>query len=106
MNIDVPKERPSWDQLVEIAMQHALYEGFWPTDVDADELQDYIDICKKKEEYGQKVRNDLRKNLDQCAKMWVYLDQIKKLGEFKASAADVILEKKAAKTSESPRASL
>ena len=53
--------------------------------------------CKKKEKYGQKVRKDIRSILDQAAKMWVYLNSIGKLGEFKAYAADIILAEKDAK---------
>ena len=80
MNIEMPKKRPSWDTLVEIAMQHVLFDGYWPTEIEeGDEAKTYIDICKKKEQYGQKVRQDLRSILDQIAKMWVYLEQIEKL---------------------------
>ncbi len=33
MNVNIPKERPSWDALVEIAMKHVVYEGYVPTEI-------------------------------------------------------------------------
>jgi hypothetical protein len=101
MNMELPKERPSWDALVEVVMKYVLYDGYLPTDVEeGDDAAVYIEACKKKEEYGQKVRQDIRTVLDQAAKIWVYLDSIKELDNFKAYAADLILEKKAAKAQE------
>jgi hypothetical protein len=101
MNVQPPKERPSWDTLVEIAMKYIVYEGYWPTEIEeGDDAAMYIDICRKKEEYGQKVRQDIRTVLDQCAKMWVYLDSIGQLSEFKMHVADVVLSQKAAKAQE------
>jgi hypothetical protein len=101
MNVEIPKKRPSWDTLVELVMQHVIFEGYWPTEIEeGDEAKTYIDICKKKEKYGQKVRKDLRSILDQTAKMWVYLEKIEKLGGFKAYAANLILEEKARKAAE------
>jgi hypothetical protein len=101
MNVQIPKERPSWDALVEIAMKHVVYEGYIPTDVEeGDDAAMYIELCKKKEQYGQKVRQDGRIVLDQAAKMWVYLGEIGKLDDFKAHAADLILAQKEAKQKE------
>jgi len=82
-------------------MKHVVYEGYVPTDIEeGDDLSQYIEVCKKKEEYGQKVRQDGRAVLDQAAKMWVYLGQIGKLDDFKAYAADLILAQKEAKQQE------
>jgi hypothetical protein len=101
MNVEVPKERPSWDALVEIAMKYIVYEGYSPTEVEeGEEAAMYIDICRKKEEYGQKVRQDIRSLMDQTAKIWVYLDSIGELDKFKAHAADIVLSQKAAKAQE------
>lgn len=101
MNVEYPKERPSWDALVQIAMQYITFEGYLPTDVEeGSEAEQYIAICKKKEEYGKKVRKDIRSILDQSAKMWVYLGQIGKLDEFKVYTVDLVLKQKAAKTKE------
>ncbi|MCE5186638.1 MAG: hypothetical protein LLF76_10990 [Planctomycetaceae bacterium] len=95
MKVPMPKERPTWDQLVEVAMQHVLYEGYLPAVVEDAEKQQYVEICKKKEEYGQKVRTDMRKMLDQCARIWCYLDKTGQLGAYKSHEADLILQQKA-----------
>lgn len=100
-NMELPKERPSWDALVEIVMTFIVVDGYWPADVEkGDDAAMYIELCKKKEEYGQKVRKDIRSVLDQAAKAWVYLDSIGELDNFKAYAADVIVAQKTAKAQE------
>lgn len=93
MGVPKPQKRPSWDEIMDVVMQYVLFEGYLPTKVEeGNDLVQYVDICKKKEMYGQKVRQDLRSALDQCARMWVYLDSINKLGGFKAYYADLKLE--------------
>jgi len=92
MNIPKPKKRPSWNEIMDVVMKHVVFEGYLPTTVQEDELTQYIQICNQKEQYGQKVRKDLRSALDQCARMWVYLDSIGKLDDFKAYYADLRLE--------------
>jgi len=92
MNIPKPKERPSWDEIMNIAMEHVIFEGYAPTTIEDDELTHYIEMCQKKEQYGQKVRQDLRGALDQCARMWVFLDSTGKLADFKAYYADLQLQ--------------
>ncbi|MCE5186639.1 MAG: hypothetical protein LLF76_10995 [Planctomycetaceae bacterium] len=89
MNIRPPNQRPTWDQLVEIAMQHVLAQGYLPADVEDSEMQQFAAACKKKEEYGQKVLGDIRAIMDQCVRMWIYLRQIGRLDDFKAHEADV-----------------
>lgn len=92
MNVPEPDKRPSWDEIMGIVMQHVIYEGYLPTTIEEDELAHYIQICKQKEQYGQKVRQGLSSALDQCARMWVYLDSIGKLADYKAYYADLRLE--------------
>lgn len=95
MKIPAPKSRPSWDEIMEIAMKHVIFEGYLPTAIEEkEELQQFIDMCKKKEEYGQKVRQDGRTTLDQCARAWVFLKALNKKDEFKAYYADLKLEQK------------
>lgn len=94
MNVQIPKERPTWDQLMDIAMKHVMLDGFLPTAIEPDELAEYIEMCKKKEEYGQKVRKDIRTTVDQCGRMWAYLDSIGELGNFKSAAADKLVAQK------------
>ncbi|MHC5082559.1 MAG: hypothetical protein ACYTET_01275 [Planctomycetota bacterium] len=98
----MPKERPSWDQLVEeVAMKHVVQEGYLPTDIEeGDDAKLYSDLCKKKEEYGQKVRRDLRQYAEQAAKMWVYLDSINELDNYKVYMVDLKLEKKSIQAGE------
>ncbi len=91
-------KRPSWDELMELVMGHVLTEGYLPTDVEeGDDLAQYIQVCRKKEEYGQKVRQEMRLALDQCARIWVYLDSIEQKDKFKAYYADLKLTQKAQK---------
>ena len=91
-------KRPSWDELMELVMGHVLTEGYLPTDVEeGDDLAQYIQVCKKKEEYGQKVRQEMRLALDQCARIWVYLDSIDQKDKFKAHYADLKLAQKSQK---------
>jgi hypothetical protein len=92
MNIAEPKKRPSWDEIMDIVMQHVIFEGYLPTTIEEDELANYVQMCKQKEQYGQKVRKGLRSALDQCARMWVYLDSIGKLADYKAYYADLRLD--------------
>lgn len=94
-------KRPTWDELMSVVMRHVLVEGYLPTTVEqGDELNEFTTMCRKKEEYGQKVRQELRSNVDQCARMWVYLDSIKKLDEFKSAYAGLKLQQKLAKDQE------
>ena len=101
MNIPRPQTRPSWDDIMTVAMKHVLFEGYLPTDVEGgDDLAQFVDMCKKKEAYGQKVRQDLRTSLDQCARVWVYLTKINKKDEFKAYYLDLKLEQQSQQASE------
>lgn len=101
MNIPAPKSRPSWDEIMEIAMKHVIFEGYLPTAIEeGDDLKAFVDMCKKKEEYGQKVRQDGRTTLDQCARVWVFLKSINKKDEFKAYYADLKMEQKAQMTAQ------
>ena len=96
MGIPKPKSRPSWNELMEVAMEHVVYEGYMPTHVEkGEDLEQYTEMCRKKEEYGQKVRQDLRSYLDQCARMWVYLQSQNKLDAFKVYCADMVSQHQA-----------
>ncbi len=76
-DIPLPKNLPTWEELVEFAMRFVLYEGFVPMEFDGDEdVQKFIEVCKKKEEYAQKVRKDMRAYVNDCLKMWIYLGTI------------------------------
>jgi hypothetical protein len=58
-------------------MQHVLYEGYLPTDVSGmDELNMIKKICAQKEQYGQKVRKEMRDTIQRCLNIWFYLETI------------------------------
>ncbi|MHC4552815.1 MAG: hypothetical protein ACYSUT_08635, partial [Planctomycetota bacterium] len=95
-NIPIPEKRPTWDELVEIAMQHVMFEGYMPTEIEGEtEMLMFQELCKKKEEYGRKVRKDVHDVLTKGVRIWIYLGTINEQGNAKALAADMILEKKA-----------
>jgi hypothetical protein len=74
----------TWEQTVELAMKHVLREGYLPTDIEGEEeLQMYKDICKRKEDYGRKVRKELREAVQKCLNMWLYLEKIDQQATFK-----------------------
>lgn len=90
MNMPRPKKRPSWDEIMDVAMKHVVFEGYVPTHVEeGEDLSSYVEICEKKEQYGHKVRRDLKSVVDQCARMWVYLDSVGKLNDVKSYYADL-----------------
>ncbi len=95
-NIPIPEKRPTWDEIVEIAMKHVMFEGYAPTVIEGgEEMEMYKDLCKNKERYGQKVREDLHDILRKGVRMWLYLGTIDEQGNAKAQAADMVLEQKA-----------
>ncbi len=98
MNIPKPTKSPSWDDIMEVSMKHVVFEGYLPTHVEeGEDLAHFMEMCKKKEEYGQKVRKELRAAADQCARMWVYLDSIGRKDDFKVSYVALREEQEAQK---------
>lgn len=82
--VKLPKKPLTWDQLVEIAMQHELHVGYMPTHVsDAEELAMIRKVCQQKQTYGQKVRRDLGDVVKKCMNIWVYLGTIDRQGDCK-----------------------
>ncbi len=76
-NIELPIKPMTWDQLVEWAMEFVLDGGFEPTETKSDEEVKMIkDICKQKEAYTKKIRNDLRKIAQDCMEMKAYMESI------------------------------
>ena len=54
--VKLPDNRPTWDQFVELAMQHVLSEGYMLTQLSGEEELAMIKkICEQKEVDGQKV---------------------------------------------------
>ncbi|MHC4556778.1 MAG: hypothetical protein ACYTFW_10775 [Planctomycetota bacterium] len=80
--VKLPDKPPTWEQIVEVAMQHVLYEGYMPTQLSGgDELTMIKKICGQKEAYGQKVRKELREVVKSCMDIWTYLGPIDKQAE-------------------------
>lgn len=101
MNIPKPQKRPSWEEIMEFAMQYVIYDGYLPTVLEeGEDLSQFIQACTKKEEYGQKVRKELRASVDQCARMWVYLGSIDKKNDYKVYYAGLKLKEKEQKDQE------
>jgi len=76
-NIKLPEKWNTWDQLVDLAMEFVLYEGFEPTDVNgSEEIEMFKQICERKEKYGKKVQTDFQKIAQSCMDMKAYLDSI------------------------------
>jgi hypothetical protein len=88
---------PNWDQIVEVSMKHVIFEGYLPSNVEDEEFTMYIDICKRNENYAQKVHSDLTGVIDQAVTMWVFLDRIGELGNFKTYMIGLELDKKTKK---------
>ena len=75
--ITLPEKPLTWEQAVELAMKHVLYEGYMPTDVQGQaELDMLKKICEQKEKYGQKVRKELRQVVKISMNIWTYLGTI------------------------------
>jgi len=76
-DIKLPEKFMTWDQLVELAMEFSLNEGYVPTDVTGPEEVVMIQqICDQKERYGKKVQVDLRKTVQDCLDLKAFLDSI------------------------------
>jgi type III secretory pathway component EscV len=76
-NIQLPDKPMTWEEVAELAMEHIMYEGYMPTDVQGpEELEMLKKICGQKERYGQKVRKDLRQVVKKCMNIWTYLGTI------------------------------
>ncbi len=81
-NIELPDKPFTWDQLVEFAMEFVMEEGYIPTDVDGKkEIEMIKKICRQKEKYGKKVRDELRKVAQECMNMKAYMESIDQFEE-------------------------
>lgn len=71
-------------------MMHVQFEGYVPAQIEeGNDLNQFIEICSKKEQYGQKARSEMRQAMEKCAPKWVYLDSIHEKGNFKAYCANL-----------------
>jgi hypothetical protein len=77
LNVKLPEKPATWEQLVTVAMEHTIFEGYFPTDVaSGEELTTIKRICGQKETYGKKVRSELHDTIRDCMNIWTYLGTI------------------------------
>jgi len=99
--IVLPKKLPTWEETVQFAMRFILYEGYIPMQfIDAEDIRGFIEVCKKKEQYAQKVRGEMRGYVKDCLKMWTYLGTIDQQAACKEWAVQLKLEAEKAKAAE------
>ena len=76
-DIELPNKLPTWDELAEFSMRFIISEGYIPMDFDGtDDVASFIEVVKKKEQYAQKVRQEMRGYVKDALKMWIYLGEI------------------------------
>jgi hypothetical protein len=76
-DIALPKKLPTWEESAQFSMRFVLYEGYRPMQFDSvEDAQGFAEVCKKKEQYAQKVRKEMRNYVKDCLKMWTYLGTI------------------------------
>ena len=100
-NIALPKKLPTWEESADFAMRFIIFEGHVPMQFDGDEdLQSFVEVCKKKEAYAQKVRREMRSYVRDCLKMWTYLGTIGQQSAAREWAAQMKLDAEKARSAE------
>ena len=89
----MPKKRPTWEELAQFSMRFVLHEGYRPMQFDSvEDAKGFADVCKKKEEYAQKVRKEMLNYVKDCLKMWTYLGTINQQSAAKEWAVGMKLD--------------
>lgn len=100
-DIDIPGRLPSWEETAEFAMRFIIDEGFIPMQFDgSDDLTSYIELVKKKEQYAQKVRREMRGYVKDTLKMWIYLGNIGGQAKCKEWAVQMKVDAEVSKNAE------
>jgi hypothetical protein len=100
-DIELPHKLPTWDELAEFAMRFIISEGYVPMDFDgSDDLASFIEVVKKKEQYAQKVRQEMRGYVKDALKMWIYLGDIGEQSAAKVWAVQMKVDAEKAKGAE------
>jgi hypothetical protein len=100
-DIDVPKGLPTWEETAEFAMRFIIDEGYVPMQFDGqDDIADFIQVAKQKEQYAQKVRKEMRSYVKDALKMWIYLGQIGEQSAAKEWAVQMKLDAEKGKNAE------
>lgn len=100
-DVTLPKKTPTWDELAEFAMRFITHEGYVPMSFDgAEDLASYVEVTKKKEQYAQKVRREMRSYVEDCLKMWTYLGNINEQAACKEWVVQMKVEAEKSKAAE------
>jgi hypothetical protein len=82
--IKVPEKPMTWEQMVEVAMRFVVQEGYLPVEfADGDELRQYKNVLKNRENFLKKIRSDVTNQVEACLKAWFYLGTINQQTGFK-----------------------
>ena len=100
-DIALPKKLPTWEESAEFAMRFIIDEGYIPHQFDGDEdIKSFVDLCKRKEQYAQKVRKEMRAYVKDCLKMWTYLGTIDQQSACKEWVAQMKVDSMKSKNAE------
>jgi anti-sigma-K factor RskA len=101
LDAKMPKKLPSWEELAQFSMRFVLHEGYRPMLFDnAEDAAGFAEVCRKKEEYAQKVRKEMRGYVKDCLKMWTYLGTIGEQSAAKEWAVGMKLDAEKMKNAE------
>lgn len=101
LDVSMPKKLPTWEELAQFSMRFVLHEGYLPMQFDSPEdAAGFADVCRKKEEYAQKVRKEMRGYVKDALKMWTYLGTIGEQAAAKEWAVGMKLEAEKMKNAE------
>lgn len=65
-----------------------------------EDTQGFAEVCKKKEQYAQKVRKEMRGYVKDCLKMWIYLGTIDQQSAAKEWAVQMKLDAEKSRNAE------
>jgi hypothetical protein len=100
-DLDAPLKTPTWEALAEFAMRFIIYEGHVPMQFDGPEdVASYIQVAKKKEQYAQKVRREMRGYVKDSLEIWIYLGQIGQQAAFEEWEVQMKVDSEKAKSAE------
>ncbi|MHC4998359.1 MAG: hypothetical protein ACYTEM_04960 [Planctomycetota bacterium] len=97
----MPKKRPTWEELAQFSMRFVLHEGYRPMQFDsAEDAAGFAEVCRKKEQYAQKVRKEMLGYVEDTLKMWTYLGTIGEQSAAKEWAVGMKLDAEKMKNAE------
>ncbi|MHC4554226.1 MAG: hypothetical protein ACYSUS_02855 [Planctomycetota bacterium] len=97
----MPKKRPTWEELAQFSMRFVLHEGYRPMQFDSvEDAAGFAEVCRKKEQYAQKVRKEMLGYVEDLLKMWTYLGTIGEQSAAKEWAVGMKLDAEKMKNAE------